>query len=360
MTRSHFGSIQHLGKGRYRISVEGPCASDGRRTRRTKVIRGTRGDAENALAKMRLESGRYEESDITVSGYWDTFYAPTLDSLAPSTASGYRYAYDGLVEPLFGNREMNTIKARDIEAGLAKIEKPGSQRNAYKLMRQMFNGAYRDELIAENPFQRRIRLKRVEAYEPEILLLSDIPAWLKAIRGSKWEPVLLCMLFGGLRREEACALRWSDFEWGVSACAVRIDKTLTSVRGKKVEGRTKTASSTRTVFIGGWPFSRLRELASIGPLCPNSKGEPTEPDRVSREYRKLMERSDAKYVPMKNLRNSYATIMQGLGASDSLISKSLGHTELQTDYAHYFAANAPAHLANAAMLGDAVGRIISG
>lgn len=360
MTRSHFGNVTRLGEGRYRVSVEGPLKPDGKRTRKTKVVRGTRDDAEVELARLRLESGRYEATDITVAQYWETFYEPTLSRLSASTQAGYRRAWKTLVSPMFGMQQMAELKARDIEKKLLTIEKPGEQRNAFKLLRQMFNEAYRDELIDENPFMRRIRLKRMEHYEPEILLLDDVPAWLDAIHGSKWEPILLAMLFGGLRREEACALFWEDFKWDGGICSIRVGKTLTEVNGKLVEGPTKTAESRRTVFLAGWPAERMRELASTGPLAPDANGNRTRPDRVSREYRKMMEGSGAKYVPMKNLRNSYATIMQGLGASDSLISKSLGHTEMQTDYAHYFAANAPAHKANAQMLGDAVFGAISG
>ena len=126
------------------------------------------------------------------------------------------------------------------------------------------------------------------------------------------------------------------------------------VDGRIVDGPTKTAQSTRTVFMAGYPAQRMIALASYGPLVPDAKGNRMSPNKVSREYGKMMRAKGARYVPMRNLRNSYATIMQGLGASDSLISKSLGHTNLQIDYAHYFAANAPAHMANARMLGDAL------
>ena len=357
--RAAMGAIQRLGKDHYRVSIEGRPKPDGSRTRHSKVVRGPRSEAEAVLARMKLDEGKLDDaSDLTLAEYWKVFYEPTLSTLAESTASSYRYAWKGLVEPLFGNRAMSELKARDIERGILTIEKPGAQRNAYKLLRQMYNEAYRDELVDENPMTRRIRMKRMEAYQPDILLLNDVPAWVEAISGSKWEPVLLAMLFGGLRREEACALFWSDFEFGVDACSIRVDKTLTEVRGKLVEGPTKTAESTRTVFLGGWPAQRMLELSGEGPICPDANGNRTRPDRVSREYRKLMQGKDAKYVPMKNLRNSYATIMQGLGASDSLISKSLGHTNLNVDYAHYFAANAPAHMANARMLGESVGNIL--
>lgn len=356
--RSAIGSIQRLGKDYYRVSVEGRRKSDGSRNRPSEVVRGPRSKAEAVLARLVLDNGGEPGFDYTVSQYWELFYEPTLSRLAPSTQDSYRRTYNLLVEPLFGGCSMAELKAREIERKLLTVEKPGQQRNAFKLMRQMFNEAYRDELIDNNPFTRRIRLSRMEKYEPDVLLLDDVPAWVDAVKGSPWEPVLLVMLFGGLRREEACALFWEDFEFGIDTCSVRIDKALVEVGGKMIEGPTKTADSKRTVFIGGWAAQRLLELSGVGPLVPDANGNRMSPDRISREYKKLMDSKEAKYVPMRNLRNSYATIMQGLGASDSLISKSLGHTNLKVDYSFYFAANEPAHLANARMLGDAVSSIL--
>lgn len=356
--RAAMGAIQRIGKDHYRVSIEGRPKPDGRRTRRTKTVRGTRSQAEAVLARMKLDEGKLDECDLTLSEYWETFYEPTLASLAESTQSGYRYAWEGLVCPLFGHRRMSELKTRDIERGLLTIEKPGAQRNAYKLLRQMYNEAYRDELVDNNPMSRRIRLKRMEAYQPDVLLVDDLPAWLDAVRGSRWEPVLLVMLFGGLRREEACALFWEDFEFGVDACAVRVDKALVEVGGKVHDAPTKTPESRRRVFMAGWPAARMLELQGTGPLVPDANGKRMAPDKISREYKRLMDGKGAKYVPMRNLRNSYATIMQGLGASDSLISKSLGHTNLKVDYAHYFAANAPAHMANARMLGEMVSNVL--
>lgn len=356
MARRRLGSIKKIGDGRYAVSVE--SKRDGKRYRPTVVVHGTERDAEIQLARMLVDGGRWDGPDMTLEEYWEAVYEPSIAHLAPHTRSGYRYAWDSLVRPLFGSRRMSALKAGDIERGLATVDAPGSQRNAYKLMRQMFNMAYRDEMIADNPFDRRIRLKRQPKYEPEILLLEDVPTWLDAVRGSELEPVLLCMLLGGLRREEACALYWSDLSFDGGICSIKVDKALTEVRGALIEGPTKTAESTRTVFVAGYGAERLLELRGDGPLVPDSNGNRMRPDRISHLYRKLMESKGAKYVPMKNLRTSYATIMQGLGASDSSISKALGHTNLKVDYDHYFAANAPAYMANAAMLGDSVLQLV--
>lgn len=357
--RAALGSIERLGQGRYRISIEGPRKEDGSRTRVSRVVRGDREDAEIELAKMKLDAGKPVDQTLTVSRYWRVFYEPTINRLAQTTQQGYRNSWRTLVEPLFGECVMGGLKAREIERKLLTIEKPGQQRNAYKLMRQMFNEAYRDEMIASNPFDRRIRLSKMPKYNPKVLLMDDVPAWLRVIEGRPWEAIMVIMLFSGLRREEATALFWEDLEFADGLCCIRIDKTLTEAAGRIVEGPVKTPDSERTVFLSGWPASRLLELRSAGPLCPDANGKRMAPDKVSREYKKAFDAADAKYVPMRNLRNSYATIMQGLGASDSLISKSLGHTTIKTDYDHYFAANEPAHIANARALGELVGSTVS-
>ena len=356
--RAALGSIERLEQGRYRIYMELGRKEDGRRKRVTKVVRGTRQDAEIELARMRLDAGKKVDAELTLSYFWAVYYEPTVRRLAETTQQGYRRSWVALVEPLFGDCDMGSLKARDIERKLLTIDKPGQQRNAYKLMRQMFNEAYRDEMIESNPFDRRIRLDRMPSYEPDILLLDDVPEWVATVAGQPWEPIVLTMLFAGLRREEATALFWEDITFG-DVCSIRVDKTLTEVSGKVVEGPTKTPESERTVFLAGWPAERLRELRSTGPLYPDANGNRMAPDKVTRQYKAAFDKSCAKYVPPRNLRNSYATIMQGLGTSDSLISKSLGHTTIKTDYAHYFAANAPAHKANAQMLGESVSHTLS-
>lgn len=355
MTRSYFGSIQHLGGDRYRISCEGKRKPDGSRTRPSDVIRGTRRDAELALARMALDSGENIPVNITVAEYWETVYRPSIDSLAPSTVNGYERIWKRYVRDLFGDVKLRDLKARFIEAKLSTIPAPGEQDNAYKLMRQIVNLAYRDELVDDNPFMRRIRRAKKRAYEPPVLTLDMVDGWCDAVRGTRFEPVLLCMLFGGLRREEAAALYWDDIAFDSGFAIVGIDKALTEVSGKKVAGPTKTPRSERTVFIAGYAAERLHDLQLQGPLvplCADETGHRMAPDKITKEYKAMM--PESLYVPPRNLRTSYATIQQALGTPDSVISRTLGHTNLKVDYGHYFATNQTAYMAAAKALGDSL------
>lgn len=353
--RSNFGSIQRLGKDRYRISCEGKRKPDGSRTRPSDVIRGTRKQAELALARMALDSGAAPSIEMTVSEYWELVYRPSLDSLAPSTVNGYERIWKRYVSELFGSAKLRDLKARYIESKLSSIPAPGEQENAYKLMRQIVNLAYRDELIADNPFFRKIRRTRKRAYEPPVLTLEMVSDWCDAVKGTLFEAVLLCMLFGGLRREEACALYWEDVAFDSGFAAISVDKALTEVSGRKVAGPTKTPRSERTVFVSGYAAERLEALQLQGPmvpLCADKTGHRMSPDKITKEYKAMM--PESLYVPPRNLRTSYATMQQALGTPDSVISRTLGHTNLQVDYGHYFASNQTAYMAAAKALGDSL------
>lgn len=354
MTRAQLGSIQRLDKGRYRVSLEGDPKPDGKRTRKSKVVRGSREEAEIELAKMKLSAGRPVNESLTVDGFYQSVYLPSLDRLRENTRHTYVSYYDRHIKDRFGNVPLESLTALMVEQKLWEIEKPGAQRHAYAVLRQIVNMAYSYEFLDNNPFLRRIRLRPKQRYEPVAFVLSDIPKVLDAIRGENIEPVVLCMLFGGLRREEACALYWSDLTYKDGVILARIDKAYLCVKEEAMEAPVKTERSNRTVVIEDPAAGRLRELSAEGPLVPNVHGERMNPAVVAKRWRAIVKREGLKNVPMKNLRTSYATMLKQLGIDNATISELLGHTNLSTAYDHYFAVNVEAHRGVAEKLGRAL------
>lgn len=52
MPRSNFGTIQYVSKGKYRVWWEAGRMDDGKRKRASKIVNGTKDDAELYLAKF--------------------------------------------------------------------------------------------------------------------------------------------------------------------------------------------------------------------------------------------------------------------------------------------------------------------
>lgn len=109
------------------------------------------------------------------------------------------------------------------------------------------------------------------------------------------------------------------------------------VDGVSHDAPTKTPRSVRRVYVGGYAAKRLRELHKAGhrPLVENKDGERSAPNSISKNYKLWCERHSVKYIPIKNLRTTYATLLKEGGQTDGMISSSLGHSNLQIAHRRY-------------------------
>lgn len=344
--RSASGSITRIDDARYRVSVELPPV-DGKRRRVSRTVRGTRQDAEIELARLKLEHCKpTNHSNMTVGEFWQVVYLPTLDHLKPRTKSGYVSDYTRLVEPLFSTVELDNLTPSFIERQLWTIESPGSQRAAFKLLRQLVNYAYGEQHTDNNPFLRHIRLKPLPKKPIRTYTVDEQRTLLDAMRGEHIEPVILAMLCGGLRVEEACALYWRDLSFHDSRCYISIDKAYLLVDNKPIEQpTTKTTDSTRTAVISGYAAQRLDAIRAdikpglSTPLVSNRKGARMRPDVIRARYNVIVKRAGLpRDIPLKNLRHTFASSLHALDIPDAAISHALGHDNLSTAYNHYLAA----------------------
>lgn len=344
--RSTSGSIVKLDDNRYRVSIELPTVG-GKRKRASKVVRGDRHDAEIELAKLKLSQCRPADVDnMTVGDFWRVVYRPHLAHLKPRTQAGYISDWTRLVEPRFAPDRLDNLTPAYIERRLWEIESPGSQRAAYKLLRQIVNYAYGEQYTDNNPFTRNIHLRPMPRYRIRTYTLDEQRRLVDVMRGEHIEPVVLVMLYGGLRVEEACALYWEDLAFRDGRCYINIDKAYLLVDNKPVEQDTpKTDESGRVAVISGSAAARLDCLRPSltpdmpTPLVSNRKGERMRPDVIRTRYKTLVRRAGLPVdVPLKNLRHCFASTLNELDIPNAAISQALGHSNLSTAYDHYLAA----------------------
>lgn len=364
MTRRSFGHIQHLGDDRWRVFWPAGYHENGKRRTHSETVRGTRADAERRLARAMLDAGIGTAlfDTITLSEYWDVDYSREISRLAPKTVDDYTNTWRSTLKPLMGHLVMSQITARQARQLLLTIEKPGTQRNAYKLLRQMLNVAASDGIIDVNPLPRQMRLDKVQHRPKEVYTAAELPSLLDAIRGEWIEPLVLVQVFGGLRREEATGLRWSDFRFenaqtlhGERKTAyIAIQRTAQLIGGEVVIGDGKTDKARRTVIISGMPAERLEEIAGDGWL--NAGDECADPQRYARRLKRVQQAHSLRMVTATGLRATYSTLHAQLGTPDALVSMMMGHSQLSTRYRHYLGSNVDAAEAAAVSLG----RLVSG
>ncbi len=344
MPRSNFGTIQYVSKGKYRVWWEDGRMDDGKRKRASKIVNGTKDDAELYLAKIRVGLLGCSD-DMTYNELWAAKVQPSFerDGLATKTVENYERVWARELRPRIGGELVASTTCGRAEDVLREIASPWVQRSAYQLWKKICNIAIRERVRPDNPVNRYIRLDRLPEVERRILDASEVVDWMERIRGLKHEAVLLAEAGGGLRPEEGIALLKEDVsrlehKGRVYAEAV-VDKALVSTRnGRELKG-TKNGFSERKSIIG-WPFAeRLLELAEgEGPLCPNGRvghepGSPWEarhyisPVSFTNSYRQWCRDNGVEYVRPGKLRKSWSTMHGEAGSPDSLVQRAMGHSD---------------------------------
>lgn len=174
----------------------------------------------------------------------------------PATVRSYRQAADAYLKPsAVGRLRLSEVRRRHVQALADDLRGRGlsasTVHNKLDPLRVVFKRAIRDELVNADPMlhlelpRNRGRRDRVASRGEAEVLLAALPVSERAL----WAT----MFYGGLRRGEARALRWSDVDLAGEPGTIRVQRTWDDVEG---EVATKTDAGTRTVPLTG----RLRAL----------------------------------------------------------------------------------------------------
>ena len=356
--RRAFGHIEWRGPDTARIWWR----AGGRK--HSETVHGSRLDVELALARKQIESQGLS-SDSKWGEYWMLRVEPSLEQLEAHTQDGYRKSWKVLA-PWISERWISQTTPRYVEMVLGKLP-AGQAVKAAKLWRKMARMAVKDGGLPVDPFE-MVSVKAPPRKPKRLLDVEEVPAWMEAIRGIKYEPVLLAELGGGLRHEEACALTWEDVTaWehrGIKYAVLSVSKALVCVNGRKILKGTKTALSGREVVCGEPFASRLLALseAKAGPLLASGAEDGADPAApysspitMTHNLRAWSLAHGVTYVCPGNLRSSFATMQGEAGSPDSLVSLAMGHADGTTKGTHYQQATRRAGALIADNLADFIG-----
>ena len=202
----------------------------------------------------------------------------------------------------------------------------------HNLLTNTLNAAERQEYITKNPMRAvsppKKRQREAKFYTPEQLgvLLA------KAV-GTRLElPMFICAYLG-LRRGELCGLRWSDVD--LEHHTITIENTRTQAGKKEIEKGTKTASSTRTLYLPDTLCDMLKAAKEHQQACRATykntvigmeDGRPFRPNYPSELFGKFLADNDLPKIVLHELRHTFASLSNQAGIPAYNIGKALGHS----------------------------------
>lgn len=340
-----YGSITQRGD-KYRVCFDYGIDREGRRVRKYRTF-DTKRDATRAFNehKVKMDKGtQIMPSEYTFAQWLDYWYKDIiLPQIEETTAYGYRGMIENYLKPQLGEIRLQKLTARDIQQYYTwlmdeKKLSPNTVIKHHNLLTNTLNAAERQEYITKNPMRAvsppKKRQREAKFYTPEQLgILLD-----KAV-GTRLElPVFICAYLG-LRRGELCGLRWSDVD--LEHKTITIENTRTQAGKKEIEKGTKTASSTRTLYLPDTLCDMLKAAKENQQACRAEyknayddndyvvvmeDGRPFRPNYLSELFSKFLADNDLPKIVLHELRHTFASLSNQAGIPAYNIGKALGHS----------------------------------
>jgi integrase len=232
-------------------------------------------------------------------------------------------------------------------------------RRLFSTLRSALNAAVRERLTRDNPARylklpqgrrpfavvwtrRRVREWRRTGKRPVVAVWTpgQLAQFLEAIAGHPLFAVFQLIALRGLRRGEACGLRWEDLdpEEGLAYVSRQVQADVT---GRLAACPLKTESSRRAVALGPVTIASLEahrkkqdQVFRASGITPGGwvftapDGGPLSPDYLTRALAALVKATGLPPVRLHDLRHGAATLMLIEGASLKTIADQLGHSSV--------------------------------
>jgi integrase len=253
--------------------------SGGRVRHRSQLFRGSRRAAEKELQRLALaqeiepENAPEEESRAwgrltTINDAIEGWKQNGWDDLSPVTSRRYESVWKVHIRGTIGTARIATLTPYDVERYFRDLKDNGAGRETVRYVRSVLNRAC------------RLARKWSGNQLPNPIVDTELPTWgmpespdpvrapsaeevTRLLAGAatldlRYATALRIVAATGVRRGEACALRWADIDW--TDARLNIDESVIPSNGGAVIKSPKTRASIRHVAIDMGTLTALKRL----------------------------------------------------------------------------------------------------
>lgn len=315
------------------------------KTRQTYYM--TQKEAEDALNEMLYQYRRgtlITEKDQTVKQHFAYWLDIHKTRVRWSTYLQYRRLVNKHILPMLGNRSLQKLSARDLDALYArKLEEgltPAYIRDIHVVIHLALKQAVRWRLITYNVSEDVSPPRESQSHQRQILTPEQAQKLLAIAKGHRLGAMLTLALTTGMRRGELLALRWQDID--MQHGTLLVQRTVSPLAGSGyVEREPKTAKSRRTIKLPHFVMDVLEEHRTHqleARLKSGNKWEEHDlvfcnryggflsPAVLLHQFSSLLKNAGLPHMRFHDLRHSAATILLSMGVSATVVQELLGHS----------------------------------
>lgn len=348
------GHIRERGPGKWALVYDAPPGPDGRRRQKTKIVHGTKKEAQKALREIhqQIDNGCYVEPDrISLADYLDRWLKEYVQpNLSAKTAQEYAQKIRSYVVPNLGATRLVDLKPLHLQSFYNRMLESGGAKGTglsarsvlhiHRVLHKALGQAVKWQMLLRNPTD-AAEAPKCRQLEMRVLDPAAVPRLLEATADTSFHMPVLLSLSTGMRRGEVLALRWADvdLDTGVASICRSAEQTKAGVHMKE----TKTAKSRRAVTLPASVIVALREhrgrqaqnklLLGDGYqdhdlVCSYPDGRPIDPRYISSSFPSLLRRAGLPHIRFHDLRHTHATLLLAQGVHPKIVSERLGHSTI--------------------------------
>ncbi len=373
------GSVRELSRGRWEVTVSaGNDPGTGQRRRVSRVVHGTKRDAEAVRASMLLEvrAGAHQATAIIFTELLDRWLDHGARDWSPTTLNGYQATVKNRIKPVLGRRPLKDLSTVELDGFYRGLEEkglaPATVRQTHAIIRRCLAQGVKWGLLARNPAADASppKVRRDAQDVPEV---PDAAVVAKLITSAEEVDPDLAVLVrvaaaAGMRRGELVGLQWGDVdlehaELLVSRNVVPAEKGIPITKAPKSWAARRVPIDAGTVeVLAGHRVAMAERADALGHELDDNTwlwwrstpAVPWHPDGVSSAWRALCRRVGVSGVRLHDLRHFSVTTALDAGVPLPTVAARHGHrdgTVTLSVYAHRVEATDRA-------AADAVGRLL--
>lgn len=241
------GTLIDLGGGKWRCRVS--FVAHGKRHQKSSTYQASgKKEARRIMREFKAEcvQNATPTNLKTLSDLYNIFVKFHSADVQPATMVFYENMWKNLAD--YHKMKLSAIKPNEIKTMLSLAPlKSRKRKGIYQLLSAMYNYAVDSELLNYNPCK-KVKAPQYSAPEKPYLSAADKELIDEniAVEAQKYQVMYYLTLYLGFRRQEICALKWSDFNFRNKTLTVNRTATLVKGEGTVVKplGKNDDAKST--------------------------------------------------------------------------------------------------------------------
>lgn len=276
-----------------------------------------------------------------------------------NTLNGIRLNYDRHIKPNIGEIKLRDLTGSDLQWLYNHLSKKGrvdlkgglsasTIRRIHNIIHQALEQAVAEDIVIKNVSNQVVLMKQTQK-EFKPYSADEIKVFLNLIRNEWLYPMIVILIYTGIRRSELLALTWSDVSFDDRT--ISINKALTQQATADEPSRykimpTKSENSNRIIPMAEPLVAVLSERSKVlkslklkggdhnfnkdNFVCVDQHGTLINGNLFTQRFKAILKKYGLRDIRVHDLRHSFATEQLKSGTSAESVRDLLGHSNIQT------------------------------